>query len=428
MAYIDKAVLCDMDNELYDLAFAFKKARLWKKLWDSQLFAVAHSDGSIGYCCVMGRAGKHLALAVYPGPEGLHAYRMMSLDWDDLEPYEMKEKALSQDCVMVSLQNKIELQQEEQEALAAYCADRGVTLRGQKACPQFERFRPLHHPWFLDDPRDILHMKEALMAALDVSRRLETRDAAALGFTDGPPYEREIPLLTLQKKRYAWRLLSLPPPLQLTYPSIGIPDDITMKRLKSAKKTALDWAACIFMNPEPSVDEAHRDPVTNRPLKAPAYPMLLMILEKQSSMILGMPMSPDPQDYLRLFTKGLVDLMVKQGRPRRILVRDERTYALLQQICPQIGVQLKRVELIEMLEEALSAYHDQFSKFKKADAEGAGRDDKILQMLKNLEQLPSLEDMPEEMLQYLLQLLSSGTMSEKLVSMVKAEAARRKIM
>ena len=414
-----------MDNELYDLAFVFKKTRLWKKLWDSQLFAVEHADGSIGYCCVMGRAGKHLALALYPGPGGLHAYRMMSIDWDGLEPYEMKEKALSQDCVMVSFQNKSELQQEEQEALAAYCADRGVTLRGQKACPQFERFRPLHHPWFLEDPRDILHLKEALLAALDVSRRLETRDAAALGFTDGPPYERDIPLLALKKKRYAWRLLLLPPPLQLTYPSIGMLDDITMKRLKTAKKTALDWAARIFMNPEPSVDKAHRDQVSNRPLKAPAYPMLLMILEKQSGMILGMPMSPEPQDYLRLFTQGLVDLMVKSGRPRRILVRDERTYALLQQICPQIGIKLEQVDVIEMLDGALSEFHDQFSKFKKADDEGAGRDDRILQMLKNLEQLPSFEDMPEEMLQYLLQLLSSGTMSDKLISMVKIEAARR---
>ena len=192
-----------MDNELYFLAFAFKKARLWKKLRDSQLFAVKHSDGSLGYCCVMGRAGKHLALAVYPGQEGLRAYRMMSISWDGLKPYEMKEKALLQDCVRVSFQNKSELRQEEQEALAAYCADRGVVLRGQKACPQFERFRPLYHPWFLDELGDILHMKEALMAALEVSRCLEAGDADELGFSDGPPYERDIPLLTMEKKRYA---------------------------------------------------------------------------------------------------------------------------------------------------------------------------------------------------------------------------------
>ncbi len=416
-----------MDNELYDLSFAFKKARLWKKLWDSQLFAVKHSDGSLGYCCVMGRAGKHLALAVYPGQEGLQAYRMMSIDWDDLEPYEMKEKALLQDCVMVSFQNKIELQEEEQEALADYCADRGVALRGQKACPQFERFRPLHHPWFLDEPKDILHMKEALSAALEVSRRLETRDAYTLGFTDGPPYDRDIPLLTMEKKRYAWRLLSLPQPPPVTYPSIGMPDDITMERLRRSKKTAAEWAAGIFMNPEPSVDESQTDPQTGRPLKAPAYPMLLMVIDTQSGMILGMPMSHEPQDYLPPFTKGLADLMVKSGKPRRMLVRDERTYALLRQICPQIGIQLRQVESIELLEEALAEFFEHFNRRRKAGDDSPGIDDKTRILLKNLEQLPSFEDMPGQMLQYLLEMLSAGGLSDKLVSMVKTEAKRRGI-
>ena len=428
MAYIDKAVQRVMDNELYDLTFAFKKTRLWKKLWDSQLFAVAHADGSIGYCCVMGRAGKHLALALYPGPEGLHAYRMMSIDWDGLEPYELKEKALAQDCVMVSFQNKAELQQEEQEALAAYCADRGVALRGQKACPQFERFRPLCHPWFLDELGDIQHLKDALMAALEVSRRLETRDAYALGFTDGPPYGRDIPLLAPQKKRYAWRLLSLPQPPKLSFPFIGTLDDITMRRLKTAKKTEIDWAARIFMNPEPTVDEAHRDPETKRPLKAPVYPMMLMIMERLSGMILGITMAPEPQDYLRLFTQGLVDLMVKSGKPRRILVRDERTHALFHQMCPQIGIKLEQVEAIEQLDEALAEFFEHFNKVKEADTDSSGMDDKILQMLKNLEQLPSLKEMPAEMLQYLLDLLPLGAVSEKLAGMVKTEAFNRGMM
>lgn len=416
-----------MDNELYDLAFAFKKARLWKKLWDSQLFAVKHSDGSLGYCCVMGRAGKHLALAVYPGQEGLRAYRMMSNDWDDLKPYEMKEKALLQDCVMVSFQNKSELQEEEQEALADYCAQSGTALRGQKACPQFERFRLMHHPWLLDDPEDILHMKEALSAALEVSRRLETREAYTLGFTDGPPYERDIPLLTMGKKRYAWGPHLLPQPAPVTYLSIGMPDDITMERLRRSKKTAAEWAAGIFMNPEPSVDEAQTDPLTGRPLKAPAYPMLLMVVETHSGMILGMPMSHEPEDYIPPFTKGLADLMVKSGIPGRILVRDERTYALLQQLCPQIGVQLKRAESIELLEEAIVEFFDHFNRRRKPGDDSPGIDDKTRQLLENLERLPSFEDMPEQMLKYLLEMLSAGGLTPKLGGMVKTEAQRRGI-
>lgn len=64
-------------DALYDLAFAFRKTKLWDQLYDTQLFAVGHSDGSVGYCSVMGRMREHLALGVYPGLPGLEAYRRM---------------------------------------------------------------------------------------------------------------------------------------------------------------------------------------------------------------------------------------------------------------------------------------------------------------------------------------------------------------
>ena len=49
------------------LAFRFRKAKLWNKLLDDELFAVQLSDGEIGYCCVMGQLGEHLSLALYVG-------------------------------------------------------------------------------------------------------------------------------------------------------------------------------------------------------------------------------------------------------------------------------------------------------------------------------------------------------------------------
>ena len=417
-----------MDHELYDLAFAFKKAKLWKKLWDSQLFAVSHSDGSIGYCCVMGRAGEHLALAVYPGPEGMRSYRLMSVDRRGIKPIEMKELALSQDCVMVSFQNKAELLEEEQEALTAYCTDRGVSLRGQKACPQFERFRPMHHPWFLENNRDILRLKEALKAALEVSRRLETMDAPSLGFTEGPPYGREIPLLTAQKQKYAWRSLPLPPPLDITWPSIDIRDDITLARLKKAKQGGDEWAARIFMHEEAVTEETTPDgQMVKRPKKAPVFPYLLMMMDNRTGMILGLPMAPEPEEYPRAFRQAVVDLIIKQGRPARILVQDDRTQALLRQLCPQIGIQLVRLESIETLEEAMNDFIRQFSRDKETDADSPGGEDQLRQLTEALEKLPSLAELPDEILENLLEMLPLGMLSGKLADRVRTEAKRRGI-
>ena len=40
-------------DKLYECAFEYKKTKLWKKLWDTEIFAVKFSDGEIGYVSVM---------------------------------------------------------------------------------------------------------------------------------------------------------------------------------------------------------------------------------------------------------------------------------------------------------------------------------------------------------------------------------------
>lgn len=415
-----------MDYELYDLALAFKKSKIWKKLWDAQLFAVEHSDGTIGYCCVMGRGGQHLALAVYPGAEGMHSYRMMSIDAEGMTPLEIRELAFSQNCVMVSFQNKSTLMEEEQAELNAYCLDRGILLRGQKACPQFEKFRPMHFPWSLDDPTDILRLKEGLSAALEVSRRLEAANAEALGFTGGIPYGRNIPLLTLRKGQYIWQVMPLPRPLKITFPSIDIQDDSALSRLKKAKAGGDEWAAHVFMHDVPVTDETMPDGrIAKKPKKAPVLPMLLMIMDNRTGMILGILMTQVPEEYAEELGPKVIDLMLNLGKPARILVKDERTKALFKVLCRQMGIQLKLSESMELMDETLTNMADAFDQRAESADSLREMEEQIRQSLEYLEQLPSLKEIPEAMLRELMGLLSSGLLSKPLADKTKAEAKRR---
>ena len=54
-----------ISDKLYQLAFEYKKTKLWKKLWDTDLFAIQPPDGPICYICVMGAAGDHCAIGAY---------------------------------------------------------------------------------------------------------------------------------------------------------------------------------------------------------------------------------------------------------------------------------------------------------------------------------------------------------------------------
>ena len=59
-------------KDLYSLAIDFKKLKCWNFMWDSDIFGVQNPEtGEIGYCCIMGSAGEHFAMGVFPGTKGL---------------------------------------------------------------------------------------------------------------------------------------------------------------------------------------------------------------------------------------------------------------------------------------------------------------------------------------------------------------------
>ena len=62
----------------YDLAYTFKKSKLWQLIREQQIFAVRLPDGQIGYCLIMGQNGEHMALSLHIGAEGFSSYRRLN--------------------------------------------------------------------------------------------------------------------------------------------------------------------------------------------------------------------------------------------------------------------------------------------------------------------------------------------------------------
>ena len=172
-------------DELYDLALRFKKAKLWDKLCDIDLFAVRLSNGQDGYCSIMGNEGSYFALALYIGEKGLlSCYRIFNGQYLRTED-ERFEHMLSQDCLQVCFDNKDTLCSADLKSVQDYAKRNGVHFRGAHSYPFFQKMKPMYRPWFIDDKIDHILLREALEAALFIAEKLKNTTAEALGFTDG---------------------------------------------------------------------------------------------------------------------------------------------------------------------------------------------------------------------------------------------------
>ncbi len=399
-------------DELYEKAFLFKQTKLWKKLFDSQLFAIRHSDGTIGYCCVMGMMGEHTALAVYPGDEGLAAYRMMYDGASPKNEQEAQESMLSQNCVMLSFENKPELFPKEEEAAKSYAAPRQIVFKGRHSYPHFQRFRPQFFPWSITSEADKQYLAEALDAAVAVSEALTMILPERIGFSEGDPYDRKIPLLTRSGEGFQWSDIQLPKPKPIQYPSAQADDEIAVRKLLKSKGNGI-WACDIRLHNQPFAsqkDAPNED--------APCFPYFFIIVNNLTGMVLCANMS-SPDSYAEAFGKVVIDSAIKFGKPKRILASNDRTYALLADLAKQIGTQLSKEKELPLLEEAMNAiYRDVFTAERNPQAER----EQIIEMLSDPK---VMSELPSELLTQLLLMRDKNMLPDDIIANLEAEKEKR---
>lgn len=64
-------------DHCYDLAYEFRNSKIWKHIYEDELFAVKlppDSDGNtnIGYCYIMGKRGEHRGCLYTLGQKAFH--------------------------------------------------------------------------------------------------------------------------------------------------------------------------------------------------------------------------------------------------------------------------------------------------------------------------------------------------------------------
>lgn len=326
-------------GKLYQAALAFRKTKLWTKILDDQLFAVSLSNGQIGYCCVMGALGEHLALGLYVGADALQSYYRMRrppvLGCPSL--LHEQETLLSQNCLQCSFESMSMLSKEEITALRTYTKQHQITLRGKNACPQFTKYVVACPFYPITSPSDELMLTEALLAALAVAERVDEQGGDWLEPLDMDRSNQTIPLLTPAKDGFAWSQTNLPPVQAEEYPMPILKDELLLNRLKRAPKNRAHWALDAVMTP---VAAMNSEPDTDAPA---FFPYILIGICCKSEELLLLPEtvhSYDMEQAERLLT-ALGRWMLEQGVPSDFTTYNQRTYSLLQNLTQQLDIGLK---------------------------------------------------------------------------------------
>lgn len=337
-------------EELYNLAFELKKAKLWDKLYEDEVFAFPLDDGQTGYCVMMGMMGEHFALALYMGERGFQSFRNIQqysgLMSSGANPLRAMEFMLSQRCLQCSFENKDELSPEELASVRAYASPRQIKFRGSNSFPQFKKFLPAKMPQGISN-EDGESLTKAVRAALEVNRKLTEAgwtgaQKEALGFSAGLAHDRPYPLLTPDGDSFQWSVGQFPPPSPPEYPRPALRNDLLRERVKRAKKQNTSWVCDLLMLPQPVMDEESGEAY---------FAYILMLADKRTGEGIPFEMVRDYEENAQELLQALGERMLERGVPRQIIVTDDRTYSFLKNFAGATNIRLVQNEADELLEE-----------------------------------------------------------------------------
>ncbi|MGI6085989.1 MAG: DUF7309 domain-containing protein [Acetivibrionales bacterium] len=319
-------------SALYKAAENFKNAACWKWMYDNDIFGVQDPEtGEIAYCCIMGNAGEHFAIAGYLGTEGLDS--ILKLLSGEIEPSDPDNMYL-QKCLMCSFEDRAALASEDLKIIK----NLGLKFRGRNEWPAFRHYEPGFFPWFLtaSQCRFLTHI---ITQALEVSVRcreskkiLEHKTLYTyLVRTNRKPGNGD--------SSWEDRYIDIEP-FKPEFVSFHIKDEMRLKRLVSTK------------------------PIKGIVLEAdtfftPYYPKVCMLLDHHRGMVVSFEMMTDLKKEGYKCIEMLVNFIERNSiKPSKILVSREETYYLYVDVCKQLGITL---EAVDHLEFAGQVRHEMFS-------------------------------------------------------------------
>lgn len=370
-----------ISEQLYELAFRYKKTKLWNIIRDTEIFAVTLSGDRIGYISIMGGSGGHYALALYIGNEDFQGlYSIATVNPIFLTEYKFHEHILQQNCLQCLFEGKDDLTEDIREEVKAYARANKIKLAGKNPYPHFLKFQANCMPWHLQTEQEQNDLCEAFSAAIALSELLDKKKPHMLGFSNLNEKTTEIPLLKKTDDGYTLQKMNIPSIMPVIHPEPKPENDILVQKLKKQKKKC-KLECRIIRFPKPVQDSEE---------EIPAFPVTLLALNAVKDFLFPVMSVLNYEENAEELLNSFMNALLEAGFcPSEIKVSDKRTYALLKAFCECLHIKLIFKENLPALDEVSYEFWYSFSEVMDPEPEAV------------LEALHMLMEMDEEELKAL---------------------------
>lgn len=379
----------EIPDEMLKASFQYRGDKLWKKLYDSDIFAVKFSDGQTGYCSVMGELGECIALALYIGDDGFRSLNIVMNAYDNSNPFAV---LISQNCLQLELTDKCDIPDDIVESVKKYAKAHNINLKGKNAYPNFLKFQSYYAPWIITEQTDFQYMTEAVCAAHEVSDKLKSNDKISLGFEID---NSKMPLLTFTGNGYDWSITDLPKVKSESCPEPEIKNDVLIGRINKLKKHGT-WEYRHFII---------NQPVPNEERQLLIFPSLVITAVPEADKSWTIDNSGFYPDEAENIVNAFATKLLEYGScPKAILTCGKRSVSLLSDLCKKCNIKLIETDSLEMIDETLEEVMNQTS------------NSFIESYISDLEQMPEndLRTMSPELQGMLSEMIGKGILSPSL--------------
>jgi hypothetical protein len=328
-------------REIYGVADEIRQIEPWNWMYETDLFGVKMpGNNRVYFVSVMGAEGQFFALSAYKGYQGLAQFLNFHEHAETMPP----ETILTIPHLMLSFTDREMLSREHLDTIKLS----GMKFRGKGKWPNLEEFVPGFTPVF-PEGKALSDLPLLLDQVALVLHR--AKEEPGYLFREGDPFDAILvrtPSGSSGRLKWEDRYETFDP----DWGGKGFHIDYSVKTRAEVSR--------LSEGPEViQVDLVMLPAAVKEKGKKGYFPFMLLLVDKQIGMVPGMAMltpHPDLHTMYESIPQKILEQIAKLGfRPKKIEVRSELLFFLLQKVLKEAYCNPERVEQMPQLDEAVES-------------------------------------------------------------------------